>query len=205
MYNESNNNLKYDPITGQPIDDNPVEYNSAESYSAGPYSAGSYSAGTNPMGSNPSGVNPMGAGPVMQNNPANEPYIPLYPNIPTDRPLTIEEINYINKQQQKIHDNNSPQAKKICFASLICWLISKANFMWLGGLSRGFEPVIAVLGFMDIIAYVLVIVALVKYPKNTWARVLGIIYLIEVIIFFIAAFFLLYAIISCINDCGGMS
>ncbi|WP_248404652.1 hypothetical protein [Butyrivibrio fibrisolvens] len=112
------------------------------------------------------------------------------------------------KQQKKYNDNHSATCKTLCTASLVCWalanlilIVSNQFFDLLIDVMAMFTE--AVPGLLLISGYVLAIVAIVRYPRSTFARVLVIIYITELILFFLMMLLLVIACSSAIGSCSG--
>lgn len=94
----------------------------------------------------------------------------------------------------------------LCLASLACWLLG--NFLLLGDtlLSRIFGAFYTTVlmpssGLFIIAAYVIDIIAVVRYPKNIFSKVLLAIYILEIVLIVIAIIATVVFCISIIPGC----
>lgn len=129
-------------------------------------------------------------------NNSNAPAVPEY--------LTKEAI----KQQKKYNDNHSATCKILCTISLVCWALANMIFI----VSDQFFDLLvdamaifteALPGLLLISGYVFAIIAIVRYPRSTFARVLVIIYITELILLFLMMLLLVIACSSAIGSCSG--
>ncbi|AOZ96733.1 hypothetical protein [Butyrivibrio hungatei] len=110
-------------------------------------------------------------------------------------------------------DNINPTAKKLCWSSLICWIISR-----IGGWSLGYvfssldgEDYIkltpgALIGLAGIASYVLMIYVRIKYPKNRFGKGLMWVYIADLVlrvVLIVVAFILFVYFIETV--CSGIS
>ncbi|WP_292140368.1 hypothetical protein [Butyrivibrio sp.] len=105
-------------------------------------------------------------------------YQPQYQQYPQQGMNTIEHP-----------DNLDPTAKKLCWSSLICWIISR-----IGGWSLGYvfssldgEDYIrlapgALIGLAGLASYILMIYVRIKYPKNRFGKGLMWVYIIDLVL-----------------------
>ena len=94
-----------------------------------------------------------------------------------------------NMNQVEHPDNINPTAKKLCWSSLICWIISR-----IGGWSLGYvfssldgEDYIrlapgALIGLAGLASYILMIYVRIKYPKNRFGKGLMWVYIIDLVL-----------------------
>ena len=105
-------------------------------------------------------------------------------------------------QAQMVHpDNTNPTAKRLCWASLICWILPKFistavmsnvfsinyDFDGFGFYGILFSIGSAVISMMGLAAYVLIIIERIKYPQNKFGKALMWVYIVELILFVLAA------------------
>ena len=107
----------------------------------------------------------------------------------------------INNEQE---DNN--KANILCFISLaLKYIPSILTGIFYGitdNLKNTNNPIISLLGVGPLIAFVLMIVVRVKYPKNKFGKVLMWIYIVELIISLILIIVIVIACAKILNDCG---
>ncbi|SDA75661.1 hypothetical protein SAMN02910275_02649 [Butyrivibrio sp. INlla18] len=147
-----------------------------------------------------------------------QPIMPEPVEVPVIEPqvqpqqYTPEQMEYMNQQQQyqqqqqfqqqqyqqypqqgmntaEHPDNLDPTAKKLCWSSLICWIISR-----IGGWSLGYvfssldgEDYIrlapgALIGLAGLASYILMIYVRIKYPKNRFGKGLMWVYIIDLVL-----------------------
>lgn len=94
----------------------------------------------------------------------------------------------------------------LCFASLACWLLG--NFLLFGDnlLSKAFGSFYTTVlmpssGLFIIAAYVVDIIAAIRYPKNVFSKVLLAIYILEIVLIVIAIIATIVFCISIIPGC----
>lgn len=97
-------------------------------------------------------------------------------------------------------NNETPiEEKKLCAISLLFWIIGNALVFVKD------KHIYPVVGFFLILAYVCVIVALVRYSASKFAKILLGIYVTEIVIVFVAMIvqiiYGIYMIVSCIYSC----
>lgn len=129
-------------------------------------------------------------------NNSNAPAVPEY--------LTKEAI----KQQKKYNDNHSTICKTLCTISLVCWALANLIFIVSDQFFDLLIDVMAIFtevlpGLLLISGYVLAIIAIVRYPRSTFARVLVIIYITELILLFLMMLLLVIACSNAIGSCSG--
>ncbi len=123
-------------------------------------------------------------------------------------PMPEHVYNEMIKQQKKIQDNNSSECRYLCIASLACWLFSNFLFYFENMLHDLLGVVYDKIlqpstGLFLIAGYVFVVIALVKYPKNTFAKVLLVIYVIEIVFMVIVAVIAIIACATILSSCFG--
>ncbi|WP_027206846.1 hypothetical protein [Butyrivibrio fibrisolvens] len=128
-------------------------------------------------------------------NNSNAPAVPEY--------LTKEAI----KQQKKYNDNHSTTCRTLCMISLVCWALANLIFIVSDQFFDLLIDVMAIFtevlpGLLLISGYVLAIIAIVRYPRSTFARVLVIIYITELILLFLMMLLLVIACSSAIGSCS---
>ena len=114
-------------------------------------------------------------------------------------PMTGQPTKEYLKKKQIYHDNTDSTAKKLCWASLISWITGNALLfgedLFYAIFGEFYSKVVGPIAGLCLIAgLVLLIVALVNYPKNKFAKVLLIVYLLEIILVIIA---FIMAVIAC--------
>lgn len=118
--------------------------------------------------------------------------------------------NYDLNAQKEYEDNNNPNARQYCIASLICLIVANITFAlphsifgFLGDYSRYIYQVNCLIFIAGLI---LAIIAKVYYPKNKFAKVLIILYIVEIVVALVVMVIVVAACIftfaSCINDCS---
>ena len=226
--NGANKRWNYDPVTGEPIFSNDVNLQETAAYPSNINRQGNPSntdntnilaAPTNQNTSNiqgsapcPNSLSNQGApiSPINQNiqgaapNPNNTNMQPPYPQAYQPTPEQI-------KQQQKIHDNSNNTALTLCIFSLCSWALGNVVLFGERVLTDIFgyyytRYILPTSGFFLITGFVLAVIALIKYPKNTFAKILVAVYIIEVILLIILVIIAIVACVlvlrSCAMSCG---
>ncbi len=144
---------------------------------------------------------PVTGEPIFSND------VNLQPPYPQAYQPTPEQI----KQQQKIHDNSNNTALTLCIFSLCSWALGNVVLFGERILTDIFgyyytRYILPTSGFFLIAGFVLAVIALIKYPKNTFAKVLVAVYIIEVILLIILVIIAIVACVlvlrSCAMSCG---
>jgi len=104
-------------------------------------------------------------------------------------------------------DNNNEKANKLCLISLALALLPNLieNFLWdvLPEVSEWVDKILSMLGICFPIAFIMMIYIRIKYPKNTFGKVLMIFYIIAPIVFMVCACFAMVACFESIQSCPG--
>lgn len=103
-------------------------------------------------------------------------------------------------------DKNDSTVETLCWASLICWLNGNLLF-WKNSFFKDIlgdflqKIVDPLSGLFFIAGFILLIISLVNYPHSKFAKVLLIIYVLEIIIFIITFFLAFMACMLIIESC----
>ncbi len=103
-------------------------------------------------------------------------------------------------------DKNDSTVETLCWASLICWLNGNLLF-WTNSffediLGDFWQKIVDPLsGLFFIAGFILLIISLVNYPHSKFAKVLLIIYVLEIIFFIITIFLAFMACMLIIESC----
>ena len=114
----------------------------------------------------------------------------------------ITPVSNTQTNNQTVNNNNemSPEDKKnadmLCVISLICTF---------GGslVTAVFPPAAAITGIMPLAGLILMIVARVKYPKSTFAKVLMWLYIVLYVMAVLAVILMVYALVIACTNCPG--
>lgn len=109
-----------------------------------------------------------------------------------------EEKNELNINNEE--DDNKKANQECCIAVLLNIMGFVCSYLYLSVFFK-LGPIIAELLFS--IGFILMIHVRIKYPKNTFGKVLMILYILAIIIAIIAIIILLYTCISCVQSCPG--
>jgi len=212
----------YEKQAQNPYSQNPYEQNpySQDSYGQNPYGQNPYvqnSYSQNPYDQNPYGQNPYDQSPYGQQ--VQNPYANA------QQPYQTVNVAPNNKKDEKYTPQQLKQAKLLCILSLTFYVVPQIvlsivaiinDISPLNYTSSEYNPItngitsilteIASGSFfmLEIAAIVLMIVARVKYPKYTFAKVLMIVYIVEFAIAILSIVVLMIFVAYICSQCAGM-